>query len=60
MADNLTTPSWRGVEQTAKREEWLGELQGFLEVHMADAPDETCRLLASNMWDMTAEFTDGD
>jgi hypothetical protein len=55
-----TTTSWRGVEQTAKREEWLGEIQEFLEARMADAPDETCRILASDMWHITAEFTDED
>lgn len=60
MPDTVnTTGSWRGVEQTAKREEWFGEIQEFLEARMADAPDETCRTFASNLWNQTAEFTDG-
>ncbi len=40
------------------REEWIGEIQEFLEARMADAPDETCRTLASNLWQQTAELED--
>lgn len=40
------------------RDRWLGEMQIFLDRMIEAAPDETCRILARNLWDETAELTD--
>lgn len=37
------------------RDDWLWQLWQFLEARIADAPDDTCRTLARNLWDNTAE-----
>ena len=42
------------------RDEWMGWIQEFLESRIADAPDESCRVLARNLWDHTAEFNGDD
>lgn len=40
------------------RDEWLGQLQGILESFIDDAPDETCKILAKNLWEETAELAE--
>lgn len=42
------------------RDEWLGLIQEFLEARMKDAPDDTCRVFATNLWDATAEPLDDE
>ena len=41
-----------------RREEWLGWLQSVIRDRIKDAPDETCRLFARDLWDRTAKFED--
>ncbi len=43
----------------AARSEWFRTLSGFLALAGRVAPDETCANFARNLWDQTAEFTDG-
>lgn len=38
------------------RDEWLGWIQEFIEERIKDAPDETCRTIARNLWDETANL----
>ncbi len=40
------------------RDDWIGWIQQFLEERIDDAPDETCRTLANNLWEQTTEFED--
>jgi hypothetical protein len=40
------------------REAWFGMIQEYLECRIQDAPDETCRTFARNLWNQTAQFTD--
>jgi hypothetical protein len=40
------------------REEWIGWIQEFLEERIEDAPDETCKIFASDLWQQTAELED--
>jgi hypothetical protein len=42
------------------RDDWIGWIQQFLEERLADAPDETCKILANDLWEMTAELDDDD
>lgn len=42
--------------QRRRREAWIGEIQEFIEERIKDAPDASCRVLADNLWDQTAEF----
>ena len=37
------------------RDDWLGWIQTFLEERIDDAPDESCKIFARQLWDMTAE-----
>lgn len=37
------------------RDEWFGWIQEFLEARMKDAPDESCKMFAENLWQETAE-----
>ena len=37
------------------RDEWFGWIQDFLEARMKDAPDESCKTFAENLWQETAE-----
>jgi hypothetical protein len=46
------------MPQDRARDDWLGWIQQFLEERIDDAPDETCKTFAKNLWDMTAEFPD--
>lgn len=48
------------LKRNAAREDWFGWIQQFLEERIADAPDETCRAVAQNLWQETADFTDDD
>lgn len=48
----------RGLLQDAldmTRDEWLGSIQDFLEARMKDAPDQSCKTFAENLWQETAE-----
>jgi len=37
------------------RDEWLGLIQDFLEARMEDAPDQSCKTFAGNLWQDAAE-----
>lgn len=50
----------RSAVLRTQREDWFGRIQQFLEERIADAPDETCRAVARNLWQETADFTDDD
>ena len=38
-----------------ERDDWLGEIQRFLEQRHDDAPDAVCKEFASELWAMSAE-----
>jgi hypothetical protein len=60
--DGMNGAGWQRTtaSRDKSREDWFGLIQQFLEERIADAPDETCRAVARNLWQETADFTDDD
>lgn len=54
MTDALQTTE--ELQRQFAIEQWIGEIQLYLEERIEDAPTESCAVFVRNLWDETAEF----